>query len=109
MPAIASDPIRLGTHPAAWNRVAAREDGGRTDAVLGRTSAITLNARARAVGRHHDADVTSSLMSWTTVMDGVTLLGVVWSIAVAVLVVGTPLALTIVFVLWVARLALAAF
>jgi hypothetical protein len=37
------------------------------------------------------------------------LLGVVWSIPVAVLVVGTPVALAIAFLLWLVQLALRAF
>jgi cytochrome c-type biogenesis protein CcmH/NrfF len=42
-------------------------------------------------------------------MDGVALLGVLWSIPLAVLVVGTPIVLTIAFALWLVRLALTAF
>jgi hypothetical protein len=108
MPAIASDPIHLGSHPATWNRVAAREDGVQSDAVLSPARPVTPSGRVRAVEERDDADVTSALLSWATVIDGVTLLGVVWSFAVAVLVVGIPIALTIAFLLWVVRLALAA-
>jgi hypothetical protein len=84
MTATASEPIHLGTYPAAWNRVRAR-------------------------GRDEDLDVSSSMWSWTTLMDGVMLLGVVWSIPIAVLVVGTPVALAIAFLLSLVRLTLRAF
>jgi hypothetical protein len=109
MAATASEPIRLGTRPAAWNPVATPEEEVRRDAVVGRTRAVVLSGRARAVGRDHDVDVTSPPVSWNRVMDGVTLLAVVWSIPIAVLAVGTPIALTIAFVLWLVRLALNAF
>jgi hypothetical protein len=109
MTAIASDPIHLGTHPAAWNRAAIDQGGVRSDdAVINRTRAVMLNGRVRTIGRD-DLDVTLSAWSWTTLMDGVMLLGVVWSIPVAVLVVGTPVALAIAFLLWFARLAVGAF
>jgi hypothetical protein len=109
MTAIASDPIHLGTHPAAWKRVAIDQGGVRSDdAVINRTRAVTLSGRVRAIGRD-DLDVSFLLWSWTALMDGVMLLGIVWSIPVAVLVVGTPVALAIAFLLWLVRLALAAF
>ena len=97
MTAIASDPIHLGTHPAAWNRVAIDQGGVRSDdAVINRTRAVTLSGGGRAIGRD-DLDLRVSLWSWNTLMDGVRLLGVVWSLPVAVLVVGTPVALAILF------------
>lgn len=109
MTAIASDPIHLGTHPAAWNRVAIDQGGVRSvDAIIHRTPAATLSGRVRATSRE-DLDVSFSLWSWTTVMDGVILLGAVWSIPVAVLVVGTPVALAIASLLWLVRIALSAF
>jgi hypothetical protein len=109
MTAIASDPIHLGTHPAAWKRVAIDQGGVRSDdAVINRTRAVTLSGRVRAIGRD-DLDVSFLLWSWTALMDGVMLLGIVWSIPVAVLVVGTPVALAIAFLLWLVRLALGAF
>jgi hypothetical protein len=49
------------------------------------------------------------MWSWTRLMDGVMLLGVVLSIPVVVLVVGTPVALAIAFLLWLVRLTLRAF
>jgi hypothetical protein len=107
MTAIASDPIHLGAHPAAWNRVAIDQGGGRgDDAVLNRTRAVTLSGRVRAISRDQPV---FSLWSWSTLMDGVMLLGVVWSLPVAVLVVGTPVALGVAFLLWLVRLALGAF
>lgn len=109
MTAIASEPIHLGTYPAAWNRVAVHEDGVRSDAVVSRTAAVTPSGRVRAIGRDEDVDVSSSMWSWTTLMDGVMLLGVVWSIPVAVLVVGAPVALAIALLLSLVRLALNAF
>ncbi len=105
MTAIASDPIHLGTQPAPWNPVAIDQRGvGSEDAVVVSTPAVTQSGGVRAV----DVDLSSSMWSWTTLMDGVILLGVVWSIPVAVLAVGTPVALAIVFLLWLVRLALAA-
>jgi hypothetical protein len=110
MTAIASEPIHLGTYPAAWNRVAVHDHGGRIDdAVVNRTRAVTVARRVRAVGRDEDVDVSFSIWSWTTLMDGVMLLGVVWSLPVAILVVGTPVALAIALLLRVVRLALGAF
>jgi hypothetical protein len=109
MTAIASDPIHLGTHPAAWKRVAIDQGGVRSDdAVITRTRAVTPSGRVRAISRD-DLDVRFSLWSWSTLLDGVMLLGVVWSLPVAILVVGTPVALTIAFLLWLVRLALGAF
>jgi hypothetical protein len=109
MIAIASHPIHLGTHPAAWNRVAIDPGGVRSDdAVVNRTRAATLSGGVRAIGRD-DLDGSVSLWSWSTLLDGVLLLGVLWSLPVAVLVVGTPVALAIAFLLWLVRLALGAF
>ena len=110
MIAIASEPIHLGTYPAAWNRVAAQEDEVRRDvAVVSRAAVATQPGHVRAVGRDEDVDVSSSMWSWTTLMDGVVLLGVIWSIPVAVLVVGSSVALAIAFLLWLVRLTLRAF
>ena len=110
MTATATEPIHLGTYPAAWNRVAADEGGVRKDvAAVSRTAVATQSGRVRAVGRDEDVDVSSSMWSWTTLLDGVVLLGVVWSIPVAVLVVGSSVALAITFLLWLVRLALSAF
>jgi hypothetical protein len=106
MTATASEPIHLGTYPAAWNRIAVHEDGVRSDdAVVKRTRAVTPSGRVRDA----DLDVSSSMWSWTTLKDGVMLLGVVWSIPVVVLVVGTPVALAIAFLLSLVRLTLRAF
>jgi hypothetical protein len=110
MTATASKPIHLGTYPASWNRVVADEGGVRKDvAVVSRTAVATQPHRGRAVARDEDADVSSSMWSWTTLLDGVALLGVVWSIPVAVLVVGSSVALAVAFLLWLVRLALTAF
>jgi hypothetical protein len=109
MTAIASGPIHLGSHPVAWNRVALDEVGVRSDDAAGsRTPTVTLSGRVRAIGQD-DLGVSDSMWSRTTLMDGVTLLGVVWSIPLAVLVVGTPVALAIVFLRWLVQLALRAF
>ena len=95
------------SHPAAWNRVAIDQGGVRSDkAVLNRTRAVTLSGRVRAISRDQPV---FSLWSWSTLMDGLMLLGIVWSIPVAVLVVGTPVALGVAFLLWLVRLALGAF
>jgi hypothetical protein len=111
MSAIASEPIHLGTHPAAWNRVAVHENGVRSDdAVLSRTAAVTTSRHVRAIALHEDLDHSFSTWSWTTLRDdGVILLGIVWSIPVAVLVIGTAVALAIAFLLWLVRLTLHAF
>jgi len=110
MTASASEPIHLGTYPAAWNRVPAQEDGLHKDvAVVNRTAVVTQPGRMRAVGRDEHVDVSSSMWSWTTLLDGVVLLGVVWSLPVAVLVVGSSVALAVTFLLWLVRLALSAF
>jgi len=109
MTAIASDPIHLGTHPVAWNRVAIDQGGVRNDdAVINRTRAVTLSGGVRAISRD-DLDVSSSLWSWIALIDGVLLLGVVWSLPVAVLIVGAPVALAIAFLLRFVRLTLGAF
>jgi hypothetical protein len=53
---------------------------------------------------------TSAGLRWRTALtDGVALLALAWSIPFAILLVGTPVALTIAFVLWLGRLALSAF
>jgi hypothetical protein len=111
MSAIASEPIHLGTHPAAWNRVAVHQHGVRSDdAVISRTAAVTTGGHVRAIAVNEDLDPSFSTWSWTTLRDDcVILLGVVWSIPVAVLVIGTPVALAIAFLLWLARLTLHAF
>jgi len=47
---------------------------------------------------------------WRTVLaDGLSLLALAWTIPFAILLVGTPVALTIVLVLWLGRLTLSAF
>jgi hypothetical protein len=85
MTAIASEPIRLGTYRAAWNRVAVHEDGVRSDdAVVNRTRAVTLGGRVRALGLGEDLDLSLSMWSWSRLIDGVMLHGVVWSIPFAV-------------------------
>jgi hypothetical protein len=111
MSVIASQPIHLGTHPAAWNRAAVHENGVRSDdAVISRTTAVTTTGgHVRGIALDEDLDFSFSMRSWTALMDGVILLGVVWSIPLAVLVIGTPVALAIAFVLWLGRLTLHAF
>lgn len=105
MIAIASDPIHLGTRPAAWNRVAIDQGGERrNDAVVNRSRVVTLSRGGGAIGRD-DLGVSVSPWPWTMLMDGVLLLGVLWSLPVAVLAVGAPVALAIAFLLWVLRLA----
>jgi hypothetical protein len=110
MSAIASEPIHLGTHPAAWNRVAVHENGVRSDdAVISRTTAVTTGGQVRGIALDEDLDFSFSMRSWTALMDGVILLGVVWSIPVVVLVIGAPVALAIAFLLWLVRLTVHAF
>jgi hypothetical protein len=107
MIATASEPIHLGTHPAARNPVAIDQAGVPDDAVVNRTRAVTPSGGMRAIARD-DLDISFSLWSWSRLMDGVMLLGVVWSLPLAALVVGTPVALAIIFLLWLGRLALGA-
>jgi hypothetical protein len=110
MTAIASEPVRLGTYPAAWNRVAIHQDGVRSDdADVSRIPPVTLSGRVRAIGRDEDLDVSFSRRSSTALKDAVMLLGVVWSIPVAVLAVGTLVALAIASLLWLVRIAVSAF
>jgi hypothetical protein len=110
MTAIASDPIHLGTHPAAWNRVAVDQRGVRSDdAVINRARPVTVGRPVRAIGLGEDLDLNFSGRSRTTLMDGIMLLGVVWSLPVAVLIVGTPVALGVAFLLRLVRLGLRAF
>ena len=110
MSAIASEPIHLRTHPATWNRVAVHENGvGSDDAVINRTAVVTTGGPARAIALDEDLDRSFSMWSWTTLMDGVVLLGAVCAIPVAVLVIGTPVALVIALLLRLVRLALHAF
>ena len=111
MTAIASEPIHLGTHPAAGNRIPIHHGAARgDDAVVSRTPAVTRGGPVRAIGLDEDRrDVSSSLWSWTTLMDGVMLLGVVWSIPLALVILGTPVALAIAFLLWLVGVALHAF
>jgi hypothetical protein len=85
MTATASEPIHPGSPGAAPHRVARDRDGA-----------------------HHDDAV--ELWRWSSVLMGsVELLAVVWSVPLAVLLVGSPIALTIVLLLWLGRLALNAF
>ena len=110
MTATGSEPIHLGAYRAAWNRVAVHEVGVRSDdAGVNRTGPATVGGRIRAIGLGEDVDVNLSLSSRTMLMDGVMLLGVVLSLPVGVLIVGTPVALAIAFLLWLVRLALRAF
>lgn len=111
MTAIASEPIHLSTHPAPRNRVAIDIEEGvrRADAVDRRTRAVALNDSVGIIGRAEDRDVTVATWSWTTLMDGALLLGVVWSIPIAMLAVGIPIALGITLLLWLVQLALGAF
>lgn len=109
MTVIASDPIHLGTPPAAWNREALQQDAVRSNNAPVTRTPVPLRARVGIIGRDDDIDVSFPKWSRTTLMDGAMLLGVVWSIPIAVLVVGTPVALTIAFLLWLVRLARGAF
>ena len=110
MTTIGAEPIHLGTHPAAWNRVAIHEDGVRRDGAVGsRTPSAALNGGVRAIGRDEDVDASFPTWLWSTLVDGVMLLGVVWSIPVLVLVIGTPFALAFALLLRLVRLALGAF
>jgi hypothetical protein len=89
MTATASEPIHLAIGPrTTWYRVPDREAARRD----------YYPVVARLPGR------------WSAVlMDGLRLLVVAWSIPFAILLVGTPLALTIALLLWLGRLALSAF
>ena len=57
-----------------------------------------------------DERVSRAGLRWRTALtDGVALLALAWSIPFAILLLGTPVALTIALVLWLGRLALSAF
>jgi hypothetical protein len=97
MRATVSEPIHLGPDPRLLSdRVV----------VIGAPVAA-LPGRGRATAREESAG--PSVWSWSTLTDGVMLLGVVWSLPLAVLAVGTPIALAIVALLWLGRQALGAF
>ena len=94
MIATASHPIGLGGNPqTAQYRVAGPE-------------------AARTAGRGEGLDISRPTLPWrwsTALTDSVALLAVVWSIPLAVLLVGAPIALAITLVLWLGRFALSAF
>jgi hypothetical protein len=81
----------------------------RADPADSGTRRVTLRGRAAVTGRAENSDVSSSMWSWTTFVDGVLTLGAVWIIPIAVLAVGIPVALAIAFLLWLVQLARGAF
>lgn len=89
MTATVSEPIHLGSSSAAWNVAAIHEHTLRS-------------AHARL---DEDLAVAFSRRLWTTLVDGLMLLAVVWTIPAAVLIVGTPVVLVVAFLLWLVRLA----
>ena len=95
--------IHLGTPPPARNTVTI--DGAR---ITGAGVSAAPRARVRIPARHQSLHI-SAPFSWATLMDGVLLLGVVWSIPLVVLIVGAPFALALAFLLWAGRAALSAF
>jgi len=110
MTATASGPIHLGTYPAAPNRIAIDEEAVRgDDTIVTRARAVTSSRPVPGAERDEDMNLSSSIWSWTTLSDGVMLLGIVWMIPVAMLVIGTPVALALAFLLRLVRLALGAF
>lgn len=94
MIATASQPIRLGGNPrTALYRVAGPEP-------------------ARHAGQVGGLDISRPTLPWrwsTALTDSVTLLAVVWSLPLAVVLVGAPIALAITLVLWLGRFALGVF
>jgi hypothetical protein len=55
-------------------------------------------------------DHAKTLWSWRIILaDGVALLALAWTIPFAILLVGTPVALTLALLLWIGRLTLNAF
>lgn len=91
MIATASQPIRLGSNP--------------------RTAQYRVEPNGIA-GRDEGLDVSRPTLPWrwsTALADSVALLAVVWSIPLAVLIVGAPIALAITLALWLGRSALGAF
>lgn len=91
MIATASQPIRLGSDPrAAQYRVEPN----------------------RIAGLSEGLDISRPTLPWrwrTALADAVALIAVVWSIPLAVLLVGAPIALAITLALWLGRSALGAF
>lgn len=93
MTATASEPIHLGRARASA------------------PSSVTPGGTPRIAGRGERLHVgrTKGLWRWKTVfMDSLELLALVWSIPLAMLAVGTPIALAIALLVWLGRLALSA-
>lgn len=79
---------------------------------VNRTRSVTPGGAARAAGGGTRVNVRGPVLPWrwrTVLTDAVDLLAVAWSVPFAVLLVGTPIALTIALLLWLGRLALGAF
>jgi hypothetical protein len=62
-----------------------------------------------ASGLEEDLHLRQSMRPWSTLKDGVMLLAVVWSIPVALLLVGAPVALAVALLLLLVRLVARAF
>lgn len=83
--------------------------GGRRQAASGN---VTQGEHPRAPGRRGIVTVIRPALGWrwrTALMDSVTLAAVALSVPLVVLMVGTPIALAVVVLLWSGRLALSAF
>lgn len=115
MRATASEPIHLGGGPrTASYRVAVDRDGAQHDDAVGvsRTRSVTPGGTPRTAGRGARLDVSRPMLRWrwsSALMDSVELLALVWSIPLAMLLVGAPIALAIALLVWLGRLALSAF
>ena len=78
---------------------------------LGISSRLALPGAAVELGEA-GVNVNGRIRPWrwkTLLTDSVELLGLVWSIPLAMLLVGTPIALAIALLLWLGRLALGGF
>lgn len=72
----------------------------------------TASEPSGPAGGGEGVDVSRAVEPWRwshVLTDSAGVLAVVWSLPLAILFVGTPIALTIVLLLWVARFALGAF
>jgi hypothetical protein len=113
MTATASDPIHLGIGPRPpsyridVNRAGAYHDAGGPGSA--RVSASGL-PRSAAGGARLDVARAMQPRRWwrTVVMDSVQLLALVWSVPLAMLLVGAPIALALALLVWLGRLALSA-
>jgi hypothetical protein len=103
MRASAAEPIHLEP-TAAWAGVGTRAGGVSRETAAATHGRVTTTRGVPALAAEGFFPA-----SGKKVVEGVMLLGIVWSIPAVILLVGTPIAFAIAFLLRVARLALSAF